>query len=82
MSDKSDIFYQGLLYSVWSRNPPVFTSPVFIRYLWPPAAGEAFLFRLRSFGYGNLSNVAYVVNLWVLKIIRTRNSLYVLVGKR
>jgi|GEM_PF-4884639 len=69
---------ESLMYSVWSKNPQVFASPVRIRYSESPKAGEAFLFRLRSFGVGNLSTVAWVINLGVIKIIRTRNSLYVL----
>lgn len=80
---------KGTLLLVKSKNPPVFgTSPVAIEYMRAPRKGEGFLFRragstapLRLFECCNLSVVQKISRLEDLSVIKTLNSVYVLLKK-
>lgn len=62
-----------------SVNPPVFRTPLEIYYRMEPKVGEAFLFSYRGFHYCNLSEVRKITKFDGFKVIRTRNSSYVLI---
>lgn len=78
---------KGTLLLIKSKNPPVFgTSPVTIEYQRSPRKGEGFLFRrvgssasFRLSECCNLSEVQKISRLDGISVIKTLNSVYVLV---
>lgn len=74
---------EGTLHFISSKNPPVFATPMTIRYTRPPEKGEAFLFgRDRGFDRCNLSLVQKISKFDGFIVIKTLNSYYVLADKK
>jgi hypothetical protein len=69
----------GVLYLLVSKNPPVFTTPMRIRFTRGPKVGESFLFSKDGlFGQCNLSETKRLMRYHGFTLIKTRNSTYVL----
>lgn len=68
----------GVLHFIKSKNPPVFHTPMDIRYAIPPTEGQAFLFG-RDYDFierCNLSTVKKITEFDGFCVIQTRNSYY------
>ena len=72
----------GVLIFIESKNPPVFKTPMAIRWTTDPKKGEAFLFGSdEHVSQCNLSAVQQIKKIDNCLLIKTRNSTYVLYVK-